>query len=212
VKTCSICFHVKRTEIEKTYEDPKSWRKALRKFKISQGAYYRHRLHYLVNQVDVEDLIGSGEDEKYFCEFDELWKTYNLINEILRKLMSLPMSERTLNMTARFLALRLRTLEDRIQAIVRDVDESNWGDREEKAESDESEGWTRLPGGGLVCSIPSTMDQDQEKERDLQLKTLSEQEQHALARAIALRDKTQRLLDREPESTENRKRPECPEA
>ena len=209
VKTCSICFHEKRIEIEKTYEDPKSWRKALRKFKISQGAYYRHRLHYLVNQVDLDDLIGFKEDEKYFCEFDELWKTYNLINEILRKLMSLPMSERTLNMTARFLALRLRALEDRIQAIVRDVDESNWGEPEEKAESDESEGWTPLPEGGLVCSIPSTM--DQEKERELQLKTLSEQEQIALARIIAKRDKTQSLLQQEPESTGNRKRPECPE-
>jgi len=138
VKTCSICFHVKRIEIEKTYEDPKSWRKALQKYHVSQGAYYRHRLHYLVNQVDVEDLIGFGEDEKYFSEFDEFWKTYNLVNEILRKLMSLPMTERTLNMTARFLALRLRTLEDRIHAWTAEVIDSNW-DESENEEKDESE-------------------------------------------------------------------------
>jgi len=50
-------------------------------------------------------LIGFGKDEKSFSEFDELWKSYNLINEILRKLMSLPMAEGTLNMIARFLGL-----------------------------------------------------------------------------------------------------------
>jgi len=135
VKTCSICFHVKRTEIEKTYENPKSWRKALQKFKISQGAYYRHRLHYVVNQVDLEDLIGFEKDEE-FGELNELWKTYNLINEILWKLMSLPMTESTLNMTARFLTLRLRVLEARIHAFTAGF--ADWSeDEEEKDESEE---------------------------------------------------------------------------
>jgi len=131
VRTCSICFHAKRIEIEKTYEDPKSWRKALQKFKISQGAYYRHRLHYVVNEVELEDLIGFEDDEK-FSEIDELWKTYCLITHILWKMMSLPMTEGTLNMTARFLALRLRILEGRIHAFSTGFDDSNWPEDEEE--------------------------------------------------------------------------------
>jgi len=111
-KTCKICFHPRRADIERTYADGTSWRDAVKKFKVSKNGYYRHRLHYLLNR----DEIKASEVIRHIDEMGELLKTFNLVNGTVNRLLSLPVTKEILPATIRALNLQTRILETFLKA------------------------------------------------------------------------------------------------
>lgn len=111
-KTCKICFHPRRADIERTYADGTSWKAAIDKFKVSKNGYYRHRLHYLLNR----DEIKASEVTRHIDEMTELLKTFNLVNSTVNRLLSLPVTKEILPATIRALTLRTRILETFLKA------------------------------------------------------------------------------------------------
>jgi len=112
VKTCKICFHDRRAEIEKTYQDGTSWRTVVKTFGVSKDGYYRHRRHYILSLEEIQ----AAEVIQHIDEIDELLKTLNFATIAVKRLLSLPITAETLSGAFRALRVRTRILEDLLKA------------------------------------------------------------------------------------------------